>query len=102
MHSRDAVEALARDMNAHFGTRLQSFVAYGLTIHDESGRDSAVDASHHGHAPAAHTLAVVDRVSPDDLRALASRVDDWHERGLATPLLLGAHEFERSLDAFPY
>jgi hypothetical protein len=28
-------------------------------------------------------------------------VDAWHESGLATPLLIAAHEFERSLDAFP-
>src|SRR5205807_2291386 len=25
----------------------------------------------------------------------------WHDRGLATPLLVAAHEFDRSLDAFP-
>ena len=25
----------------------------------------------------------------------------WHDAGLATPLLLAAHEFGRSLDAFP-
>ena len=37
----------------------------------------------------------------DDLRTSAGRVAAWHDAGLATPLLLAAREFERSLDAFP-
>lgn len=48
------------------------------------------------------TLAVVDRVLPDDLGACAARVAAWHEQGLDTPLILGAQEFTRSLDAFPF
>jgi hypothetical protein len=35
------------------------------------------------------------------LRASAGRVAAWHDAGLATPLLIVAKEFERSLDAFP-
>ena len=45
---------------------------------------------------------MVDHPTVDDLRALASRVAGWHDAGLATPLLLAAHEFGRSLDAFPF
>jgi len=45
---------------------------------------------------------VVDHLNIDDLRACAAHVLAWHENGLATPLVLGAHEFERSLDAFPF
>jgi hypothetical protein len=44
---------------------------------------------------------VVDGLSADDLRACAARAGAWHDRGLATPLLLEAGEFARSLDAFP-
>jgi len=57
----------------------------------------------HGHdaAPPTRTLAVVESMTRDDLRAAATRVDAWHDAGLATPLLLAAHEFSQSLDAFP-
>ena len=34
--------------------------------------------------------------------ACAGTVASWHDAGLATPLLLAAHEFERSLEAFPF
>jgi hypothetical protein len=47
------------------------------------------------------TMAVVDVVTAVDLAACAARVEDWHDAGLATPLVLEASEFGRSLDAFP-
>ena len=46
-------------------------------------------------------MAIVDALSASDLRACAALTASWHERGLATPLIVAAHEFERSLDAFP-
>jgi hypothetical protein len=45
---------------------------------------------------------VVDTLSTDDLRACTSRVAAWHQNDLATPLVLAAQEFGRSLDAFPF
>ena len=81
----DAVHVLERDLRDIFGSRLQSLVAYRAA----SGSDKAP------------TLAVVDGLTADDLRACAGRVAAWHDAGLATPLLLGAQEFGRSLDAFP-
>jgi hypothetical protein len=81
----DAVPVLERDLRDIFGPRLQSLVAYRAA----SGSDKV------------STLAVVDALTADDLRACAGRVAAWHDAGLATPLLLGAHEFGRSLDAFP-
>src|SRR5262249_17737040 len=76
------------DLREVFATRLLSLVAYrtapGVARSDTS------------------TLAVVEGLSVDDLRACSRRVESWHESGLATPLLIAAHEFERSLDAFPY
>jgi hypothetical protein len=47
------------------------------------------------------SLAVVESMTHDDLRTAAGRVAAWHKAGLATPLLIAAREFERSLDAFP-
>jgi hypothetical protein len=81
----DAVQVLERDLREIFGPRLQSLVAYRAA----SGGDKV------------STLAVVDGLTADDLRACAGRVATWHDAGLTTPLLLGAREFGRSLDAFP-
>src|SRR5439155_13084285 len=38
----------------------------------------------------------------DDLRRCAARTGQWHDAGAATPLILEASEFGRSLDAFPF
>ena len=93
----DAVQTLERELREVFGNRLQSLVVYGQrTVHNHDAHDA------HGHAaPPARTLAVVDSMTADDLRACAARVEAWHAGGLATPLLFAAHEFEQSLDAFP-
>jgi hypothetical protein len=80
----DAVRALDRTLRDIFGDRLQSVVVYG---------------------PAermARTLAIVNTLSAEDLRACTVRVAAWHDAGLATPLLIAADEFGRSLDAFPF
>ena len=84
----DAVTALNTDMREMFGDRLRSVVAYAVT-------DRTADTPQ-------PTLVVVDALTPADLRACAARVVKWHESGLATPLILEASEFARSLDAFPY
>jgi hypothetical protein len=82
----EAVRSLERELREVFGSRLQSLVAYRATSGDT----------------ATPTLVVVDTLSADDLRACAARVDAWHDQGLATPLLLAAQEFGRSLDVFPF
>src|SRR5712692_2795887 len=95
----DAVRALERDLRGIFGSRLQSLVIYG-----QGGRAHDAHGGHgsHGHAAApARTLAVVESMTLDDLRASARQVERWHDAGLATPLVIAAREFERSLDAFP-
>jgi hypothetical protein len=97
-----AVRELERDLRGIFGSRLQSLVIYGQ-------RDSAHAADHapsahgqaHNPAHATRTLAVITAMTLDDLRASARQVERWHDAGLATPLVLEAREFERSLDAFP-
>jgi len=103
METSSAVRTLEQELRSIFGDRLQSLVAYG-----ERARQSASHAQHgggHGHgdddASAVRTIATVATLTGGDLRACAARVEVWHQAGLATPLVLAAHEFERSLDAFP-
>ena len=93
----ESVRTLERELREVFGSRLQSLVVYGQrAVHDHDGH-----AGHGPAAPATHTLAVVDSMTADDLRACATHVEAWHAAALATPLLFAAHEFEQSLDAFP-
>ena len=87
MRNAEAVHDLDRDLRAIFAGRMQSLAVYG-------GSDP--------HDGPVATLAVVDSVTAGDLRSCAERVALWHSRGLATPLLLEADEFGRSLDAFPF
>ena len=101
----DAVRALERDLRGIFGSRLQALAMYGqreaLHAHDDhQAHDHRAHARGH-HAPPTRTLAVVESMTRDDLRAAATRVEAWHDAGLATPLLLAAREFAQSLDAFP-
>jgi hypothetical protein len=98
----EAARALERDLRGIFGSRLQSLVIYGQR------HASAQESEHDGHAahgrgPASptRTLAIVSSMTLDDLRASARQVERWHDAGLATPLVIEAGEFERSLDAFP-
>jgi hypothetical protein len=88
MQISEAVRSLESDLKSIFGARLRSLVAYG-------------DAGGTNHSPTP-TLAVVDDLTVDDLRACADRIRSWHGAGLSTPLLLRSREFGRSLDAFPY
>ena len=56
----------------------------------------------HGHdATPVHTMAIVETLTAAICGACAARVGAWHDAGLATPLVLAADEFGRSLDAFP-
>src|SRR5436190_7990673 len=99
-----AVERLERELREIFGSRLLSLVVYGELMRAARQRDGK---PHHGgrhldrESQPVQTMAIVESLSRDDLRACAQRVKAWHERGLATPLVLAGHEFERSLDAFP-
>ena len=87
------VSRLRLDLEQVFGARLRALVAHGPRIRAQAapGRD----------LPPLATLAIVDRLDYKDLVACAQRAADWLGQGTAVPLLLGASEFERSLDAFP-
>jgi hypothetical protein len=97
-----AVRTLDTELREVFGSRVQSVVVYG--IHTREARNHHAGADEHGHDAArpVHTLAVVDSVGADDLRACAARLSKWRDEGLATPLLLASDEFARSLDVFPF
>ena len=97
MRISDSVQTLERELREVFGSRLQSLVVYG----QRAVPDHDAPAGHGHAAPSTRTLAVVDSMTPDDLRACAIRVEAWQAAALATPLLFAAHEFEQSLDAFP-
>ncbi len=99
-HVPDRVSMLERELRDIFSSRLQSLVAYGLHL----AASPAGDDSHHGahtESPSAQTMAIVETLTREDLKTCSDRVAKWHDAGLATPLLLAADEFERSLDAFP-
>ena len=86
--ARRGAETLAADLQRVFGTRLQSVIAYpvsGATSDEEPLR----------------TLALVERLTFEDLAACAPHADRWQRAGMAVPLLLTAEEFYRSLDVFP-
>src|SRR5712692_2567313 len=96
----EAVASLERDLRTIFGAHLRSLVAYGLRAHDAPAASHGAPRRTHERR-LTHTLAVVDTLSAADLRACAERAARWHDAGLATPLVLAAHEFADSLDAFP-
>ena len=85
---RHAAAALVADLRRIFADRLRSVVAYGRRIEDA------------GEGPLT-CLALVDSLTLGDLEACAARASAWGRHGLATPLILPAEEFRRSLDAFP-
>jgi hypothetical protein len=97
---RESVEALVADLRAVFDTRLRSLVVYeahGALGDNDSTEDEAL--RHNGEV---HTLAVVERLDHADLLRLAPLSRNWGKRGLSVPLILGAGELARSLDAFPF
>jgi hypothetical protein len=85
---RAALDGLAADLNRVFGSRMHSVAAYGLS------------------APAAlprvvHSLALVERLTFDDLAACVPLAPGWRRRSLSVPLILEREEFLRTLDVFP-
>ena len=85
---RKTAETLVADLQRVFGKQLQAVVAYGPAV------DGRTDAP-------LTCLALVDTLTLADLEACAGRTSEWERRRIATPLLLTADEFGRSLDAFP-
>ncbi len=98
--ARRAVDALAYDLNAIFGPRLQSLAIYGPWVWDADEPSSAVPGTPDDAAPI-HSLALVRDLSFTELAGCAERTARWELLGLAIPLLLSPDEFHSSLDAFP-
>ena len=96
----EAVLLLDRELREIFGRRLQSLIVYGALDGQSAKDDGHAQADGPAESPS-RTMAVVEGMTREDLRACAKQVDTWHGRGLATPLLVAAREFDRSLDVFP-
>jgi hypothetical protein len=75
-----ATDTLAAQLREVFGDRLRMVAGFG-------------------HA--AHTLAIIDTVTPSDLDRCASFCPGWKKAGLPPPLLMPVEELPRALDAFP-
>jgi hypothetical protein len=78
------LQPVAADLQRIFGDRLEALVGYGWRPQER-----------------APSMALVKSLTLDDLTACGGRTAQWHRAGCATPLVLTAHEFARSLDAFP-
>ena len=98
----DAVAALERDVRDIFGGRFQSLVVYGQRARAAAGGGDEHHGAAHPEPPPTHTLVVAETLTAADLKACADRLTAWNDAGLATPLLLAAREFRRSLDVFPF
>ena len=85
---RRSLETLAGELRGVFGERLHSVAAYGLNHR----------VSPNGEL---HAVALVERLTFDDLAACAPLTREWRRRGLDVPLLLEREEFLRTLDVFP-
>jgi hypothetical protein len=96
------MQTLERDLREVFGGRLQSLVRYGQHAGAADGHGNQHGGHGHREHVLTHTLVIVDTLTADDLRACAARITSWHDDGLATPLVLSAGEFSRSLDVFPF
>lgn len=75
-----ATDTLAAQLQDVFGDRLRMVAAFG-------------------HA--AHTVVIVDTITPSDLDKCASFCPGWKKIGLPPPLLMSVGELSRALDAFP-
>jgi hypothetical protein len=80
-----AIDALARDLEHVFGTRLQSLVVY---------------PGHQGDG-SVHAMALIDNLVFRDLVACLPFTESWHHRGTGVPLFLTGEELRRTVDVFP-
>jgi hypothetical protein len=80
----DAARLVDRELREIFGSRLQSLIVYGAP----SGEHAKPGAHGHTETPT-RTMAVVERMTREDLRACAGRIAGWHAHGLARRLSAG-------------
>jgi hypothetical protein len=90
-HAQDSITLLLQDLQRIFGARLRSVVRYGERARAAAGADKAP----------VHTMAMVDRLTLEDLGACAAASPSWHKWQLAVPLIIPAAELAAGLDAFP-
>jgi hypothetical protein len=85
---KTAADSLVSDLRNVFGHRLLAVVAYGPRIEGSSSDPLTC-------------LALVTTLTAEDLQACAQFVRRWSRAQVATPLIMPAQEFMRSLDTFP-
>jgi hypothetical protein len=85
---KSAADTLVGDLRNVFGPRLLAVVAYGPRI-EGSSQDPLT------------CLALVESLTSEDLQACAQIARRWTRMQIATPLIVPAREFMRSLDTFP-
>lgn len=83
-----ALAGLVADLRRVFGARLHAVAAYGVV-------------ARRAHGGPLHAIALVERLTFDDLSACAPLAGPWARQGLDVPLLLERDEFTRTLDVFP-
>jgi hypothetical protein len=80
-----AVDTLARDLEQLFEVRLESLVVYAGHQADGS----------------VQSCALIQDLGFRDLTACLPLTKNWHQRGIAVPLLLSSDELRRTVDIFP-
>lgn len=86
---KSVADSLVADLRNVFGDRLTAVVAYGPRIEED------------GDAPLTCLALVAGGLSGEDLQECAHYARRWMRAQIATPLIMPAQEFLRSLDTFP-
>jgi predicted nucleotidyltransferase len=84
------LEQLTKKLRDAYGARLISVVLYG----------SAAAGDHDGRFSDLNILCVLDRITPEELRASGDIFRWWRKAGNPSPLLLSAEEVKTSTDCF--
>ena len=85
---KTAAHSLVSDLRNVFGDRLLALVAYGPRVEGSSNDPLTC-------------LALVATLTTEDLQGCAQFARRWSRAHIATPLIMPAQEFLRSLDTFP-
>lgn len=86
----DNLDQLVAKLNKALGGNLVSVVLYG----------SAATGDHQEKFSDYNVLAILTKITPDELRAAEPVFKWWREQGSPSPLLLTEHELKTSTDCF--
>lgn len=86
----NALDQIVEKLKKALETNLVSVVLYG----------SAATGDHQEFFSDYNVLCILDRITPDELKAVEPAFRWWREEGNPSPLLLTRHELETSTDCF--